>query len=164
VLDYIHKFVNKLLEMYPLTTFAVEKLNKQSMFQDASDKLSKKISRTVWRTIHRVLKYKAPLYGSFVKEVNPYLTSKSCPRCGWVSRKVGGTFRCERCGFTLDRQLNASLNIYLKMCGFPHVRDIPRVWVGVTPLRGRRRMSGAMPRDSGEAQGLRFDIKYYEIL
>jgi len=42
-------------------------------------------------------------------------------RCGWVSRKVGRTFRCVRCGFTLDRQLNASLNIFLKMCGFsPH--------------------------------------------
>jgi transposase, IS605 OrfB family, central region len=119
VLDYVHKLVNKLLKMYPLTMFAVEKLNKQSMFQDADDKLSKKVSRTVWRTIHSVLKYKAPLYGSFVKEVNPHLTSKSCPRCGWVSRKVGRTFHCERCGFTLDRQLNASLNIYLKMCGFP---------------------------------------------
>jgi len=62
VLDYVHKFVNKLLEMYPITMFVVEKLNKQSMFQDANDKLSKKISRTVWRSIHRVLKYKAPLY------------------------------------------------------------------------------------------------------
>jgi len=69
-----------------------------------------------------------------------------------------------RCGFTLDRQLNASLNIYLKMCGFPHIRDIPRVWVGVIPLKGRRGMNGAMLRDSGEAQGLRIDIKYYEIL
>jgi len=47
VLDYVHKFVNKLLGMYPLTMFAVEKLNKQSMFQDADDKLSKKVSRTV---------------------------------------------------------------------------------------------------------------------
>ncbi|EHP69348.1 transposase, IS605 OrfB family, central region [Metallosphaera yellowstonensis MK1] len=111
VRDYVHKFVNKLLEMYPVTTFAIEKLNKQDMFQDANDKLSKKISRTVWRSIHRVLKHKAPLYGSLVKEMNPYHTSKSCPRCGWVSRKVGRTFRCERCGFTLDRQLNASLNI-----------------------------------------------------
>ena len=123
VLDYVHKFVNKLLEMYPLTMFAVEKLNRQEMFEDADDKLSKKISRTVWRTVHRVLKYKAPIYGSFVKEVvNPHLTSKSCPRCGWVSRKVGRTFHCERCGFTLDRQLNASLNIYLKMC-FLHIRE-----------------------------------------
>ncbi|MFP3188247.1 MAG: transposase [Sulfolobaceae archaeon] len=166
VLHYVHKFVNKLLEMYPLTMFAVEKLNKQEMFRDANDKLSKRISRTVWRTIHRVLKYKAPLYGSFVKEVNPYLTSKSCPRCGWVSRKVGRTFHCERCGFTLDRQLNASLNIYLKMCGFPHLFFTPTGsrWVGVIPLKGRRGMSGAMPRDSSEAQRLRIDIKYYEIL
>jgi len=162
VLDYIHKFVNKLLEMYPLTLIAVEKLNKQEMFEDANDKLSKKISRTVWRTVHRVLKYKAPLYGSFVKEVNPHLTSKSCPRCGRVSRKVGRTFHCEKCGFTLDRQLNASLNIFLKMCGFPHIREIPRVWVGVTPLRGRR--GNGSSRDSGEAQGLRIDMKYYEIL
>jgi putative transposase len=165
VLDYVHKFVNKLLEMYPLTMFAVEKLNKQSMFQDADDKLSKRVSRTVWRTIHRVLKYKAPLYGSFVKEVNPYHTSKSCPRCGWVSRKVGRTFHCERCGFTLDRQLNASLNIYLRMCGFPHLFFTPTGsrWVGVIPLKGRRGMNG-FSRDSGEAQGLRIDIKYYEIL
>jgi putative transposase len=162
VRDYVHKFVNKLLEMYPLTTFAVEKLNKQSMFQDADDKLSKKISRTVWRTVHRLLKYKAPIYGSFVKEVNPHLTSKSCPRCGWISRKVGRTFKCEKCGFTLDRQLNASLNIFLKMCGFPHIRETPRVWVGVIPLRGRR--GNGFPRDSVEAQGLRIDMKYYEIL
>ena len=53
----------------------------------------------------------------------------------------------------MDRQLNASLNIYLKMCGFPHIRGIPRLWVGVTPLRGRR--SNGFPRDSGEAQGPR---------
>ncbi|BDB98242.1 RNA-guided endonuclease InsQ/TnpB family protein [Saccharolobus caldissimus] len=164
VMDYIHKFVNKLLEMYPITMFAVEKLNKQEMFRDANDSLSKKISKTVWRSIHRILKYKAPLYGSFVKEVNPHLTSKSCPRCGWVSRKVGRTFRCERCGFTLDRQLNASLNIFLKMCGFPHIRDIPRVWVGVTPLKGWRRMSGAMLRDSGEAQRLRIGYNFMKIL
>lgn len=164
VLDYVHKFVNKLLEMYPMTTFVVEKLNKQSMFQDADDKLSKRISRTVWRTIHRVLKYKAPLYGSFLKEVNPYYTSKSCPRCGWVSRKVGRTFHCERCGFTLDRQLNASLNIYLKMCGFPHLFFTPTGsrWIGVIPLKGRRGMNG-FSRDSGEAQGLRIEYKFMKI-
>ncbi|ADB86834.1 second ORF in transposon ISC1778 [Saccharolobus islandicus L.D.8.5] len=31
------------------------------------------------------------------------------------------------CGFALDRQLNASLNIFLKMCEFPHIRGISRV-------------------------------------
>ena len=28
VLNYVHKFVNELLEMHPVTTFAIEKLNK----------------------------------------------------------------------------------------------------------------------------------------
>ena len=38
----------------------------------------------------------------------------------------------------MDRQLNASLNIFLKMCGFPHLFLTPSGsrWVGVTPLRG----------------------------
>ncbi|EHP69212.1 transposase [Metallosphaera yellowstonensis MK1] len=39
----------------------------------------------------------------------------------WTGFPKGRTFRYERCGFTLDRQLNASLNIFLKMCGFPHL-------------------------------------------
>jgi len=41
-------------------------------------------------------------------------------------------------GFTLDRQLNASLNIFLKMCGFPHLFLTPTGsrWVGVIPLKG----------------------------
>jgi|GEM_PF-1176906 hypothetical protein len=35
-----------------------------------------------------------------------------------------------------------------------------RVGVGVIPLRGRRRVNGAVElRDSGEAQGLRINIK-----
>ncbi|QKR01123.1 IS200/IS605 family element transposase accessory protein TnpB [Metallosphaera tengchongensis] len=163
VLDYVHKFVNALLELYPFTTFAVERLDKQDMFKNASSKLSRKISRTVWRSVHKVLKYKALLFGSRVFEVNPYLTSRSCPRCGFISRKVGKTFACERCGFKLDRQLNASLNIYLKMCGFPHLDGIPSKWVGVTPLMGRRRMKVKNSLDSREAQGLRIDIKLYEI-
>jgi transposase, IS605 OrfB family, central region len=60
VLDYVNKFVNKLLNMYPMAMFAVKKLNKQKMFKDVNDKLSKKIYRTVWRKIHHVLKYKPP--------------------------------------------------------------------------------------------------------
>lgn len=56
------------METYPLLLWAVEKLGKQSMFQDANNSLSEKVSRTFWETIHRILKYQAPLYGSFVKE------------------------------------------------------------------------------------------------
>jgi hypothetical protein len=46
------------------------------------------------------------------------------------------------------------------MYGFP--QRIVR-WVGVIPLKGRRGMSGAMPRDFGEAQGLRIVYKFMKI-
>jgi putative transposase len=68
LLDYVNKFVNKLLNMYSMATFAVEKLNKQKMFEDANDKLSKKIYRTVWRSIQHVLKYKAPFMALLLRK------------------------------------------------------------------------------------------------
>jgi IS605 OrfB family transposase len=55
VLDYVHKFVNKLLERYPPTTFAVEKLNKQEMFRDADDKLPKLREHRLYRVCGRHL-------------------------------------------------------------------------------------------------------------
>ena len=56
VLDCVHKFVNKLPERYPLTTFAVEKLNKQEMFRDAHDKLPKLREHCLYRVCGRHLK------------------------------------------------------------------------------------------------------------
>jgi len=37
------------------------------------------------------------------------------------------------------------------------------MWVGVIPLKGWRGMNGAIPRDSGEAQGLRIGYKFMKI-
>ncbi|EHP69347.1 hypothetical protein MetMK1DRAFT_00020970 [Metallosphaera yellowstonensis MK1] len=50
------------------------------------------------------------------------------------------------------------------MCGFPHLFLTPTGsrWVGVTPLRGLRGVSG-FPRDPGEAQGLRIGYKFMKI-
>jgi len=54
---------------------------------------------------------------------------------------VGGVFKCPGCGFEMNRQKLASINIYLKytkMRGLPH-SDEPdkwmgdKLWVGVTP-------------------------------
>jgi putative transposase len=54
---------------------------------------------------------------------------------------VGRVFKCPKCGFELDRQKLASINIYLKyskMRGFPHSYEPEEamkveLWVGVTP-------------------------------
>ncbi|WP_338599025.1 transposase [Sulfolobus tengchongensis] len=163
--DLIHKLANLILSLYNNHVLVFEKLNKQEMFEDAGDSLSRKLSRTVWGRLLSVLKYKASLYNCRVVEVNPRFTSRSCPRCGWVnSRMVGKTFKCVKCGFTLDRQFNASLNIFkkylsrfnFKMWGFSHPFRVS----GVIPLMGRRGMN---IRDLGEIQGLKIEYKIYEI-
>ncbi|ARM76678.1 RNA-guided endonuclease InsQ/TnpB family protein [Acidianus manzaensis] len=163
--DLVHKLANLILSLYNNHVLVFEKLNKEGMFKDGSDSLSRKLSRTVWRKLVGVLRYKAFFYNCRVVEVDPYLTSRSCPRCGWVgSRMVGRTFRCGRCGFALDRQFSASLNIFkrylknfnLRMWGFSHPERVS----GVIPLMGGRGMS---VRDFGELQGSRIEYKIYEI-
>jgi IS605 OrfB family transposase len=66
--------------------------------------------------LHRQLTYKAQDRGVPIIWVNPYLSSRTCPKCGEVSkrrRRVGARFDCAECGWSLDRQLNAGLNLGL---------------------------------------------------
>jgi transposase len=51
--------------------------------------------------------------GMFIELVNPRNTSKKCSECGMIGKRDGKTFHCtnERCGFTLDSDLNAARNI-----------------------------------------------------
>jgi hypothetical protein len=54
-------------------------------------------------------------------ELPPQHTSETCSRCGWANKDLNGsTFRCESCGLSIDRQLNAAINLYLRMEGVPH--------------------------------------------
>ncbi len=64
--------------------------------------------------LHRQLAYKAQDRGVPIIWVNPYLSSRTCPKCGEVSerrRRVGTRFDCAKCGWSVDRQLNAGLNL-----------------------------------------------------
>ena len=66
--------------------------------------------------LHRQLTYKAQERGVPIVWVDPYRTSRSCPRCGEVAehrRRVGTRFDCARCGWSCDRQLNAGVNLGL---------------------------------------------------
>jgi predicted RNA-binding Zn-ribbon protein involved in translation (DUF1610 family) len=57
-----------------------------------------------------------------VIEVPAYYTSKICARCGYLHKDLRGAqiFECPNCGLKIDRQLNACINIYLRMRGFSH--------------------------------------------
>ncbi|MGC9177856.1 MAG: zinc ribbon domain-containing protein, partial [Conexivisphaera sp.] len=64
--------------------------------------------------------------GGGAVEVDPYLTSRTCSRCGWVDRDLrGAVFECEACGLRIDRQLNAAVNIYMRMEGVPRATRPP---------------------------------------
>lgn len=66
-----------------------------------------------FRDLRKKIEYKASLKGIRVVFINPKNTSKECSNCGHISEKnkKGDFFECERCGFSLDRDLNASRNI-----------------------------------------------------
>ena len=89
-----------------------ERLGKEGMYS-RSRVWNRRVMRTDWRSIMRRVD------GSV--ELPPQHTSETCSRCGWANKDLnGGIFRCGNCGLTIDRQLNAAINLYLRMEGVPH--------------------------------------------
>ena len=146
--DIERKIAVQLTRLFPNTMHGFERLNKENMIRKnrkRSKKLRKRIARVSWRNIVREIKQRA-----IVKEVDPKDTSKTCSRCGFKVKDLRGrNFRCPRCGLVIDRQKNASVNIYLRMRGFSRsdewwdevVKPLihHELWVGVA-LRGRMPM------------------------
>ncbi len=146
--DIERKITIQLTRLFPNTMHGFERLNKENMIRRDKNKykkLRKRAARVSWRNIVREIKQRA-----IVKEVNPKDTTKTCSRCGFKVKDLRGqVFRCPRCGLVIDRQKNASINIYLRMRGFPHsyewwerfVKPLlnHELWVGVA-LRGRMPM------------------------
>ncbi len=96
-----------------------EDLNKESMYGN-----SKVWNRTVSRTDWKGITNRLTQVGCSVVEIQPAYSSKTCSRCGWINRDLrGATFECKACGLKIDRQLNAAINLYLRMEGVPHNAD-----------------------------------------
>ncbi len=93
---------------------ALEGLSRLSVRRRVSPRARRRLSSWPRRELHRQLEYKAAERGVPLFWVNPYRTSSTCPRCGEYTKprsRVEPTFGCDRCGWTLDRQLNAGANV-----------------------------------------------------
>lgn len=107
-LDFMHKAANYILSNYSLV--ALEKLHVQKM---AMQKYGKSIYDAGWSIFTNILCYKAEEAGSKVVFADPQNTSKECSRCGKIVEKSlhERTHACSFCGFSLDRDINAAINI-----------------------------------------------------
>ena len=109
--DYQHKISRELADKH--NTICLETLNVKNMVKNK--KLSKAISSVSWSSFITKLEYKiAENQGCLIKIDRFYPSSKTCSNCGNVKETLSlseRTYHCSECGFTIDRDLNASINI-----------------------------------------------------
>lgn len=105
--DWLHKLSTNLVNSYSL--IALEKL----AVQDISTEHGKGTSDAGWNMFANFLSYKAEEAGCQVEFVNPKNTSKECSRCGVLTKKTlwERTHNCPSCGLSMDRDINAAINI-----------------------------------------------------
>ena len=118
----------------------LEELKKQGMFT-RSRIWNRRISRSDWRGIAKILEGR--LWEVKVVELDPYGSSSYCSRCGWENRDLNGAdvFVCGGCGLRMDRQLNAAINLYMRLTfGYTTNWEDGKKRVGL-------RMEGAPQRD-----------------
>ena len=115
--DFAHKLSNKLVNSR-YTSFAVEDLHIQNMVRN--HRLAQSIHNASWNRFINMLSYKAESAGMKVIKVDPRDTTQECSNCHYIKK---GTMRltledriyhCNICGLTLDRDINASINILHK--------------------------------------------------
>jgi len=95
-------------------TIALENLLGIRERAKGSKKFNRMMASWNFRELASFIEYKANLAGVPIIYVDPKETSKTCPRCGNVSRynrKKQGWFKCTRCGYQSDADRVGALNI-----------------------------------------------------
>jgi putative transposase len=107
----LHKLTTLLAKNHG--TVVIEDLNVSGML--ANRKLAKAIADMSFFEFRRQLTYKCELYGSRLVVVDRWFpSSKTCSNCGTKKETLTldeRVFECSHCGFVLDRDLNAAINL-----------------------------------------------------
>ena len=111
--DALHKLTTRLAREY--SDISIEDLNVSGMVKNRH--LAKSISDAAFGEFRRQLKYKTARSGARLHVVDRWFaSSKTCSGCGGVKAKLSlaeRTYRCDSCGLTMDRDLNAAINILI---------------------------------------------------
>ena len=109
--DAIHKATSMIADTYG--TVCIEDLNVAGMVKNRS--LARSVSDASLGEFRRQLEYKTTRSGAALRVVDRWFpSSKTCSNCGTVKAKLSlseRTFNCDNCGTSIDRDLNAAINI-----------------------------------------------------
>ena len=121
--DFLHKLSRKIVDDNQV--ICVENLNIKGMVKNR--KLSKAISSVGWGMFCTMLSYKARELGKVYQEIDRfYPSSKTCSNCGHKVESLPldiRSWKCDSCGTTHDRDINAAINIMnegLRILGHEH--------------------------------------------
>ena len=113
--NFLHTRSRKIVDHYDI--IVVENLKTKGMREQGKkrhDPKSKTINRIMSQNavakFTNMLQYKSKQY----LEVNPAYTSMTCATCGQVCESLtlaDRTYKCSACGNSMDRDVNAALNI-----------------------------------------------------
>jgi putative transposase len=106
--DFLHKLSLHLANSYSFVALEDLLIKKMTM-----EGLGKSINDAGWNEFANMLCYKAEEAGCRIIFVNPDGTTKECSSCGEVVDKKlrERQHNCPSCGLSMDRDLNASINI-----------------------------------------------------
>lgn len=110
--DFLHKVALQLVQAYD--TVVLEKLNIKEMLQSNISQLNQSISDTSWGILMQYISYKAERADKKIIFIDPKNTSKTCSGCNNLNKDLtlqDRTYHCQACGLTMDRDLNAAINI-----------------------------------------------------
>ena len=110
--NYIHKITAEIINMLP-KRIVIENLRVSSMLKDK--RLSEEIQEQCFYRFRQYLTYKCEEKGiELVLADRFYPSSKTCSCCGNIKKTLrlsDRTYICDKCGLTIDRDLNAAINL-----------------------------------------------------
>ncbi len=125
--DYLHKFVNSLLDNLVdigINHVVVENLDIKQMTSKEnivkligkarSKSMRKNILALAPGQLYNILEYKCTKRELYFQKVDPKNTSKTCSSCGAIKQALNlsdRVYNCDNCGTSIDRDYNACLNI-----------------------------------------------------
>lgn len=109
--DAINKATTMIARTY--STVCIEDLNVAGMMKN--HRLARSVSDASLGEFRRQLEYKTTRTGATLHVIDRwYPSSKTCSTCGAVKAKLSlseRVFHCDACGLSIDRDLNAAINI-----------------------------------------------------